>query len=81
MVVMGESYAEGAGVKIGERFTAVLENKLRAEKRYNVVNMAITNASFNGQLELPKRKLFPRITSKWLCLLFFQQSITAAKPV
>lgn len=73
MIVMGESFAEGAGVEMSDRFSARMEDKLRERRKINVVNMAITNATLESQIELLKWKVIPRYHPKWVvvsCLVF-----------
>jgi len=70
MVVMGESFAEGAGVRLEERFSAQLEKELRNKGRFNVVNMAITNTVLESQIELFKTKVLPVYHPKWVLVAF-----------
>jgi len=71
IVVLGESYAEGGGVNMKDRFSALLEQKLQQYGRYHVLNIAITNTVLESQIELLRKNVLPyyQVSHVLVCFL------------
>ena len=69
IVILGESFAEGGGVDLDQRFSAQLEKRLQPGKE-NVLNLAITNTTLESQVELLKQRILTDLKVSYVVVAF-----------